>query len=77
MSDIMELTSIFENISEENAKALEDGKAEIRIVPVRYLNETRLVVFVNEQAVFAPCAVNGHDTYTNCAQELERYMNAY
>jgi hypothetical protein len=36
MNDIMELTGIAENISEENAKALEDGKAEVRITPVQF-----------------------------------------
>ncbi|MCG9575460.1 hypothetical protein L1D14_04335 [Vibrio tubiashii] len=75
MSDIMKLTGIAENIREENTKALEDGEAEVRIAPVKCSGGVHLVLFVNEQAVYAPVALGKLETYSNCADELERYMN--
>lgn len=77
MQELMKLTSIIDSISEENAAALENGVAEVSIKPVEVDGNHHLVIYVNEQAVFAPVAVNSLDTYTNCAEQIERYMNSY
>lgn len=77
IANIMELYSINETISEENARALEDGNARFTIEPIEINGVSRLVVFVNSQAVYAPVADNRMETYTACFEECERYMNSY
>lgn len=75
--DITALTCIADNISDTNAKALEMGEAQVTITPTNTDKGKCLVVFVNQQAVYSPKANERLDTYTNCAEELERYMNSY
>lgn len=75
--DITALTCIADNISDTNAKALEMGEAEVSIAPTDTNKGKCLVVFVNQQAVYSPTANERMDTYSNCADELERYMNSY
>lgn len=75
--DISNLTSIYACISETNAKAMEMGGAEVTVTPTHTDKGKCLVVFVNQQAVYSPTAHGYLDTYTNCAEEIERYMNAY
>jgi len=74
--DITALTCIADNISNTNAKALENGEAQVNINPTNTDKGKCLVVFVNQQAVYSPQANELLDTYTNCAEELERYMNS-
>ncbi|WP_050916431.1 hypothetical protein [Vibrio cholerae] len=75
--NITALSCIVNNISEINAKALEMGEAQISIEPTHTDSGKCLVVFVNNQAVYAPTAQGRMDTYTACAEEIERYMNSY
>ena len=75
--DITALTCIANNISDVNAKALEMGEAQVNITPTNTDKGKCLVVFVNQQAVYSPIANERLDTYTNCAEELERYMNSH
>lgn len=74
--NIAALTCIADNISDINAKALEMGEAQVNIAPTHTDKGKCLVLFVNQQAVYSPTANGRFDTYTNCAEELERYMNS-
>jgi len=75
--NIKDLDSIAFSISEENAKLIEEGEAQFTIEPVMVSGESLLVVFVNGQPVYAPSANNRMETYSNCFEECERYMNSY